>query len=498
MPTLVLLDVSLSMCRPATNEHIDTEGNDNEISRRQLAHQGLRAFFDYLANNFRLEFTSLVVFSSLWEEIVPFTRDYELLKSKLSKAETYDKTCFASAFEAARSVISDGWGPSTPFHVILVTDGLPGVGDGSLRQFLDSQEVITLPFTSKLHIICISPLEEVGSNLHWYKQLCDTTSSHGGHVYFPEKPLTQQSVEKAFMQLAENNYMPYKGILQFGNLRSNVNLVPPPINIMGYNSTDDYDFPPFPYELKICGFLDSVDVGQPPCIARHLVLPYSSPHNLDEAGAHDASGSDSSFDDAVVDDSHTPSFCVLLHGSLKVEKMVALVKLSDDWFGILQSWADSKKKSNLVLSIFEPAIKLSWLGELTQLGPSIDEDVNPYVTVNEDEEESPFPVPLAGYFSYHHQGFLIWTKNSLQSDIQKTLRYARRLPDKKQAFYKEVNKLRRNALVYSFDGVIACIASLLLKEAENATSQQAVTLLKHVAAHLRSENVYSTIEPVPV
>lgn len=87
---------------------------------------------------------------------------------------------------------------------------------------------------------------------------------------------------------------------------------------------------------------------------------------------------------------------------------------SDDWFGILQSWADSKKKSNLVLSIFEPAIKLSWLGELTQLGPSIDEDTNPYVAVNEDEEESPFPVALPGYFSYHHQGFLAWTKNSLQ------------------------------------------------------------------------------------
>ena len=327
MPTLVLLDVSLSMCRPATNEHIDAESNGNEMSRKQLAHQGLRTFFDYLADNFRLEFTSLVVFSSLWEEIVPFTRDYDLLKSRLFKAETYDKTCFVSAFEAARSVISDGWGPSTPFHVILVTDGSPGVGEGSLSQFLDSQDVITLPFTSKLHIICISPLEEVRTSLHWYKQLYDTTSSHGGHVYFPEKPLTQQSVEKAFIQLAENNYMPYKGILQFGNLRSNVNLVPPPINIMNYNSNDDYDFPPFPYELKICGFLDSVDIGQPPCIARHLVLPYSSSHNQDEPGAPDASASDSSFDDTPVDDSHTPSFCVLLHGSLKVEKMVALVKL---------------------------------------------------------------------------------------------------------------------------------------------------------------------------
>ena len=27
---------------------------------------------------------------------------------------------------------------------------------------------------------------------------------------------------------------------------------------------------------------------------------------------------------------------------------------SEDWYGILYSWADSKKKSSLMLSLFEP------------------------------------------------------------------------------------------------------------------------------------------------
>jgi len=36
--------------------------------------------------------------------------------------------------------------------------------------------------------------------------------------------------------------------------------------------------------------------------------------------------------------------------------MGAICKVGHNWFGLLYSWADSKKKSNLMLSIFEPGI----------------------------------------------------------------------------------------------------------------------------------------------
>lgn len=39
---------------------------------------------------------------------------------------------------------------------------------------------------------------------------------------------------------------------------------------------------------------------------------------------------------------------------MQVENMGAICKVGDNWFGLLYSWADSKKKSNLMLSIFEP------------------------------------------------------------------------------------------------------------------------------------------------
>lgn len=36
------------------------------------------------------------------------------------------------------------------------------------------------------------------------------------------------------------------------------------------------------------------------------------------------------------------------------ENMVALCQVGEKWFGILYSWADNKKKSNLMLSLFVP------------------------------------------------------------------------------------------------------------------------------------------------
>ena len=45
--------------------------------------------------------------------------------------------------------------------------------------------------------------------------------------------------------------------------------------------------------------------------------------------------------------------------------MGALCKVGENWFGLLYSWADSKKKSNLMLSIFEPGFIFILLGCLS-------------------------------------------------------------------------------------------------------------------------------------
>jgi len=36
--------------------------------------------------------------------------------------------------------------------------------------------------------------------------------------------------------------------------------------------------------------------------------------------------------------------------------MAAFCQVADDWFGVIFSWADNKKKSNLMLGLLEPGI----------------------------------------------------------------------------------------------------------------------------------------------
>lgn len=48
--------------------------------------------------------------------------------------------------------------------------------------------------------------------------------------------------------------------------------------------------------------------------------------------------------------------------------MAAVCQLSSNWFGLLVSWADNKKKSNLMLVVLEPGPNaIPWLGDLRQL-----------------------------------------------------------------------------------------------------------------------------------
>uniref|UniRef100_A0A4W3JRD3 Integrator complex subunit 14 n=1 Tax=Callorhinchus milii TaxID=7868 RepID=A0A4W3JRD3_CALMI len=130
MPTVVLLDVSLSMTRP-----VSMEGSE-EYQRKHLAAHGLSMLFEHMATNYKLEFTALVAFSSLWELMVPFTRDYNTLQEALSTVDDYDKTCLESALVGISNIVQEEWGVCIPCQIILVTDGSLGIGRGSLRHSL--------------------------------------------------------------------------------------------------------------------------------------------------------------------------------------------------------------------------------------------------------------------------------------------------------------------------------------------------------------------------
>lgn len=116
----------------------------------------------------------------------------------------------------------------------------------------------------------------------------------------------------------------------------------------------------FSDNIQICGFIDVANLASPMAVSRHLVTPL--PSRSDQRLKPEVEG------DEEADEGKNPSFCVLLHGALKVENVAALCQVADDWFGVLYSWADSKKKSNLMLAVFEPGPNaVPWLGDLNYL-----------------------------------------------------------------------------------------------------------------------------------
>ena len=80
---------------------------------------------------------------------------------------------------------------------------------------------------------------------------------------------------------------------------------------------------------------------------------------------------------------------------------------------MLHSWADSKKKSNLVLSTFLPGRELTWLGDFKKLGPAAEMNSKLY-QLNDDTQNAvtPFPVMPSQKRSYHTQANMVWIKAS--------------------------------------------------------------------------------------
>uniref|UniRef100_A0A672T3C4 Integrator complex subunit 14 n=1 Tax=Sinocyclocheilus grahami TaxID=75366 RepID=A0A672T3C4_SINGR len=456
MPTVVLMDSSLSMTRPVSEE------GSEEFQRKNLAVHGLTMLFEHMATNYRLEFTSLVTFSSLWEHMVPFTRDYNTLQEALNNLEDYDKTCLEAALQGVSNIVQQEWGTSCPCQVVLVTDGALGIGRGSLHHSLqtvkqhveDKKFPLPFPFPSKLYVMCIANAEELQAmdSMDNLEQLINLNGGEG-QIYTMEGPLCLKSVQSMFGKLIDQAYSPFHAVMRCGNLTSDVQVFPRPEPV-----TIDEEVDPMPRTVQTEG--DEIGTG-------------ATDDTEEETPTNQMAGK-------------SPNFCVLLHGSLKVEGMVALVQLGPDWFGMLYSQADSKKKSNLMMSLFEPGSEpLPWLGRISQLGPASDAAENPY---GEDDSKSPFPIQPKNKRSYA-QNVTVWIKASgLQTDVQKILRNARKLPEKTQTFYKELNRLRKAALAFGFWELLKSVAELLERECTllpDSAHPDAAFQLSHAAQQLK-------------
>lgn len=121
-----------------------------------------------------------------------------------------------------------------------------------------------------------------------------------------------------------------------------------------------------------------------------------------------------------------PSFAVVLHGALKVENKVAIVKLDENWFGIVYSYSENKSTSNLALSLLSVGTdSVPWIGDINHLG---------LASLSKSDNLPTFPVQVKkGVKRSYAQPTVAWIRaTGLQTDVQKILRSAKKLPEKSQ------------------------------------------------------------------
>lgn len=300
----------------------------------------------------------------------------------------------------------------------MFTDGGIGFGGTSLKTTIANLKLNKsktenrpdcLPFSqsSKLSFICLNSPSDPYTQfaLTLYQELLDV-SGQNGQIFVPKsiddhmmtdvakkEDRTEanlmiahgQIVHELIVKVCDSNYKQFEAVLVCGGyikLESPVIIWPPPLPYTATNKTTTDSNNLISRRLEICGYLALADIGSPMSVSRHLILPKielaeknfkyikngsdQKPINEydklesdikifysknDNGNSDDESGNGSGGQESTKE-----SVCVLLHGALKVENMAALVLLNTDWFGFIYSYADSKKKSNLMLTVLPPGM----------------------------------------------------------------------------------------------------------------------------------------------
>lgn len=538
MPTIIALDVSLSMTRmiPAP----PGQNNEELTTYHQFAVRGINQFLTYLSNNSKLEYVCLLVYSTLYEIIIDFTRDYEIIKQSLHNIEHYDKANVENVLQAASSMMVTNWGNQNSCQILVFSDCGIGMNATSVEKAYHNMRALTgtpaaaqhwtsYSNATKISFVCVGDTSDqyFQRSIQLYQDFVELVSPKGC-IFVPrlddglevngdvgkkrkldhptESSLNSETFKNMIERMCTVNYGRFEATLKCGDyfkLESPVIVWPAPNPYKHGETTKTIK-----RKLEICGYLSLNDIGSPMSVSRHLIVPnptatskiaaINKTHEKMEDslrtfyGKTDVSEEEPGAPNA---DFASESICVLLHGALKVENMAALVLLNDNWYAFIYSYADNKKKSNLMLTILPPGHDvIPWIGDLRNLGV-VEASTPPGDVIQ-------FPIkPEKRSYS---QNCAVWIKQAgLQSDIQKVLRHAKKLPEKTQHFYRELNRIRRAALSMGFIELLEALANLFRREIHalpSSASADCAIQLNHAAHELlkiNNRDLKIVIAPLP-
>lgn len=169
-----------------------------------------------------------------------------------------------------------------------------------------------------------------------------------------------------------------------------------------------------------------------------------------------------------------PHFAPLLHATLKMMAgKVLLISVALNWLAYVEAVEDSKtkKRSCLVLNLFPQ-------------GPALAPGLP---AVLEAEEAQSLGEDLPSYASAGSANSIWSSSEAVQGEIGRILRIARRLPDKCDMFYKELNKFRFHALSSCNLVALGFMVDVLERECQHASDVAAAAELSNVVSQIRPE-----------
>lgn len=83
----------------------------------------------------------------------PFTRELNLIRELCKTASPQDTTNFDALLSGITKLVTEAWGTTVPIQILLVTDGSPAFGAGSLHDTLKGAK--RFPFSAKMNVISL-------------------------------------------------------------------------------------------------------------------------------------------------------------------------------------------------------------------------------------------------------------------------------------------------------------------------------------------------------
>ncbi|PRP83395.1 hypothetical protein PROFUN_09423 [Planoprotostelium fungivorum] len=419
MPTILILDSSLSCGRLCEPSGSIPSRRDNLESRKELMQRGVLHFLELLSGHGRqtadgsieLERTALMTFSSQGQLLIPFTTDYNRLKSALYDIPLEDRTAAEGGIERAIELCDR---EKSECQLVIVTDG-----DHALSK--------SIPFgkNKRLHAIIVSSNEEerntsteemdvdiessyvsVGqTNEPTPFSLTSLTTQNNGthHRIYTNQAQPSSVLKSTFDHIIHRYYSPINISVHFGRLDCNYILLPVrdrtqlsqlfggEVKLSITHSVHTDSVFRGDTRFSIIGFLPSKKIGGYPIVDRFMLVP--------------------------TEEHRENTFHLMLYQTIRSKRQYPVVRLSEGKYAYLHPLVNTSGMGVSLIEVIDDSRierRDNWLAQMVSIG------VLPLV---HSVHSLPFPPSTTDSGDDHLYTFVTGVQREIQEAMEEVIRW---------------------------------------------------------------------------